>query len=285
VVFPVQEEVPLKETNIIALKPQAVALFISPPTESLSKSTLKAYEADRIAYVKFCDERGVSLGDASSLESYRDFLLGQSCRASTVKRKLSAIKAEIIGCLTATYGKERAELLKPVYKSVKGVKTSKDEKVVRFESILSESEIESLIQAADAKSASIIHFLSKTGCRISTAHPPCSVIGKGMKARTVFISKTDYRTITEAFKGKKYLFETIHHHPYDRVNITKKIGKLSEAILGKHIGAHTLRHSFATNKIQSTRKIQAVSEYLGHSSVSITLDLYVHESPTLSELL
>jgi integrase/recombinase XerD len=259
---------------------------------------MRAYETDCEAYVKFCEERGISLGDVSSLETYKDFVLGESFRASTINRKLSAIKAGIIGYLTVAYGKEKAELLKPVYRSVKGVKTSKNEKVVRSESILSEEEIESLIRAADPKTALIVRFLSKTGCRISEAlnvtladivekddSVEINVMGKGTKARRVFISKMDYLTIRETFKGSQVLFETIHHHPYDRVNVTKKIGKLSEAVLGKHISAHSLRHSFATNKIQLTRKIQAVSEYLGHSSVSITLDLYVHESLTLQELL
>ena len=48
--------------------------------------------------------------------------------------------------------------------------------------------------------------------------------------------------------------------------------------------APTLRHSFATEKIAKTGKIKGVSEYLGHSSSSITLDMYVHEELTDDEL-
>ncbi len=48
-------------------------------------------------------------------------------------------------------------------------------------------------------------------------------------------------------------------------------------MLNRDISAHKLRHSFATIKIAKTGKIKAVSEYLGHSSTSITLDMYVHE--------
>ena len=41
--------------------------------------------------------------------------------------------------------------------------------------------------------------------------------------------------------------------------------------------AHTLRHSFVTIMINRTGKIKAVSNYLGHGSASITLDMYVHQ--------
>lgn len=41
---------------------------------------------------------------------------------------------------------------------------------------------------------------------------------------------------------------------------------------------HSLRHAFATGCIASGADIKTVSELLGHSSVNITLDLYVHSS-------
>lgn len=41
---------------------------------------------------------------------------------------------------------------------------------------------------------------------------------------------------------------------------------------------HTLRHTFATNCIDSGMDIKSLSEILGHSNVQITLDRYVHPS-------
>lgn len=43
-------------------------------------------------------------------------------------------------------------------------------------------------------------------------------------------------------------------------------------------GFHTLRHTFATNCIQTGADIKSVSEVLGHSDVKITLNRYVHPS-------
>ena len=41
---------------------------------------------------------------------------------------------------------------------------------------------------------------------------------------------------------------------------------------------HSLRHSFATNFIRHTGDVRSLSELLGHSSVNITLQIYVHSS-------
>jgi len=41
---------------------------------------------------------------------------------------------------------------------------------------------------------------------------------------------------------------------------------------------HTLRHTFATNCIDSGMDVKSLSEILGHSNVQITLDRYVHPS-------
>ena len=42
---------------------------------------------------------------------------------------------------------------------------------------------------------------------------------------------------------------------------------------------HILRHTFATNCINSGMDIKSLSEILGHSDVKITLNCYVH--PTI----
>lgn len=48
----------------------------------------------------------------------------------------------------------------------------------------------------------------------------------------------------------------------------------------RSINYHALRHSFATRAVERGVDIKTLSEILGHSSVSITLQLYVHPSMT-----
>ncbi|OED36226.1 hypothetical protein AB834_03130 [PVC group bacterium (ex Bugula neritina AB1)] len=52
----------------------------------------------------------------------------------------------------------------------------------------------------------------------------------------------------------------------------------------KKVTPHTFRHSFATSKIAKTGKIKAVRQYLGHSSSSVTLDMYTHQELSTTEL-
>ena len=51
-----------------------------------------------------------------------------------------------------------------------------------------------------------------------------------------------------------------------------------------HAKFHTLRHTFATRCIESKMDIKTLSEILGHSSVEITLKLYVHPSYDLKKV-
>lgn len=47
------------------------------------------------------------------------------------------------------------------------------------------------------------------------------------------------------------------------------------------INYHALRHTFATRCIEATGDVKLLSEMLGHSSVAITMDIYVHPSDDL----
>ena len=44
---------------------------------------------------------------------------------------------------------------------------------------------------------------------------------------------------------------------------------------------HGLRHAFATMALQAGKNPKVVSEALGHSKISITLDLYSHVIPDM----
>ena len=44
----------------------------------------------------------------------------------------------------------------------------------------------------------------------------------------------------------------------------------------REVHFHVLRHTFATQCIESGIDVKALSEILGHSSVKITMDKYVH---------
>ena len=110
------------------------------------------------------------------------------------------------------------------------------------------------------------------------------VTGKGGKARKVRIACSLFDRLRKTFNGTTYLFETSKGNPYPRTYVTEMIERASKRSLGRMVGAHALRHSFATAMIAKTGKVQAVSEYLGHADPATTLRFYTHEALNDSEL-
>jgi len=47
------------------------------------------------------------------------------------------------------------------------------------------------------------------------------------------------------------------------------------------VNYHALRHTFATHCVELGFELKSLSEILGHASVNITLNKYVHSSITL----
>ena len=66
--------------------------------------------------------------------------------------------------------------------------------------------------------------------------------------------------------------------PYELRNLNRVLHRtLKEA--GLHtMGAHSLRHSFATRAVEAGMDIRTLSEILGHTQVSLTMQLYVHSN-------
>lgn len=69
-------------------------------------------------------------------------------------------------------------------------------------------------------------------------------------------------------------------HP-DR--ITRRFGRLVQKSGLPRVTLHGLRHSYATIALEAGIHPKVVSERLGHSTVSLTLDIYSHTIPALQE--
>jgi integrase len=66
------------------------------------------------------------------------------------------------------------------------------------------------------------------------------------------------------------------HEPSRIPSVVKRAGLRS-------IRFHDLRHTFATLLLSKNVNPKVVSEMLGHSSISITLDIYSHVLPDMQE--
>ena len=95
--------------------------------------------------------------------------------------------------------------------------------------------------------------------------------------REIPISNQTYELLLR-YKTNKSIYVLNQSEPLDPRTYQNKFKKyLSDAGIENH-NFHILRHTFATNCINSGADVKSVSEILGHSDVRITLNKYVHPS-------
>ena len=94
------------------------------------------------------------------------------------------------------------------------------------------------------------------------------------------------KRIIEVYESETWLFRNKKvNKPVSRQYVNEKLGFFSQEYLGRPLHPHQFRHTFATKKVKENRDVKSVSLYLGHSSTSITLDMYVHTSLSPKEAL
>jgi site-specific recombinase XerD len=72
------------------------------------------------------------------------------------------------------------------------------------------------------------------------------------------------------------VFTTEFGGPVDPRNLLRVVEAAAETAGVEDIGVHTLLHSVAVGWLESGVHINAVADLLGHSSISITGDIYGH---------
>ncbi|OED36590.1 hypothetical protein AB834_02845 [PVC group bacterium (ex Bugula neritina AB1)] len=243
-------------------------------------------------FVNFC----MGSLDISKLHDFKSYMIDTGLAPSTVSTHIYRLKGAIRNLIERsselTQGQKFA--IEQVLKKVKAPRPSS--KAIDTDKVLTSYEIELLCESLPPSVASICKFLAITGCRISESLSVkisdiqieadianVRILGKGDKYRIV---KLPSQFILDVKEGREsgFLFSTATGKQQDRRYIHRVIARYGKKLFFKSISPHSLRHSFATSKIKQTGKIKAVSQYLGHSSSSITLDMYTHESLSNQEL-
>lgn len=170
--------------------------------------------------------------------------------------------------------------------------------------VLSEEEIDTMIQAIDKTSSSgerdtaMLETLYSSGLRVSelvglkltdvfTDEGYLKVLGKGNKERLVPIGKRALKHI-DMYKNFVRAHQNIQPKYRDTVFLNQRGSALSrqsvfllikklavQAGIKKNISPHTFRHSFATHLVEAGADLRAVQEMLGHESITTT-EIYTH---------
>lgn len=75
---------------------------------------------------------------------------------------------------------------------------------------------------------------------------------------------------------KDYVFLNKNGRPTTNIVYNNALRKICKRAEIEKFSVHTLRHTFATRCIEANMRPKTLQEILGHSNISVTMDLYVH---------
>ncbi|GAB1458099.1 tyrosine recombinase XerC [Spirochaetota bacterium] len=251
-----------------------------------SKETVKAYKADLKTWLSVC-RKNVHEATEKDIIFYINSLDKLGFKNSTINRKLASL-SKIFSVYIALGITNR----NPVQNLANTTRLYKPT-TIEVSINISKNDVEAVIINAKPKVALLVKFLANTGLRISeltgikkgdldafnTEYMRVRVVGKGNKTRFIFIPYALYQEVKNIFdNSSQYLFASNSGKRLSRINLYKQIHTaFSKYAHRDGVTCHTLRHFFATQKIVFDKMdYKAVSKYLGHASVSTTLNLYTH---------
>ena len=264
--------------------------------KGLSKNTLSSYGADLSDYIGFLKNKQIANLWAikpESIYSYIVHLSGRKLQASSIARKISAIKG------FHRYLVESEKTNTDPTLNLESPKIGRS-----LPSVLDyQSEVKKILEQPDVSTSlgkrdkALLEILYSCGLRISEAinlklsdvdlkARYVIVLGKGSKQRVVPMGKEaslwlkEYlargRTRLAKSHSQNYLFLNHHGRKISRMGVWKILQfYVKKAGITKKVHPHTFRHSFATHLLKGGADLRTVQELLGHADISTT-EIYTH---------
>lgn len=269
-----------------------------------SKKTLENYRHYLKRFEEFADAKlDVAKINADMIRDYRLFLHRMQVKGEGVNLNIKTQQYHLIAL--------RA-MLKHLHKN--DVKTISPEKIElpkvpgREVDVLLREELDAMFNVIDVtkrnglRDLALLHLLYSTGLRVSEISKlnradinlktrEFRVIGKGRKARIVFISEVAKGHVQQYLDGRddNWLPVFVSNSNRSKQNtLTGEERRLepqaiervvrtiaARAGIMKKVTPHTLRHTFATELLRNGADIRSVQEMLGHASITTT-QIYTH---------
>lgn len=269
-----------------------IELFKEAKQKDKSENTVSAYVTDLKQFSKYYS-KDLSELTTDEVETWKGLLLNKKYKAKTINRKLTSVRrfCDYFNNLPDNNKKVLAE-----------IKTFKIQKQEYLEDVLSSSDFERLVRAAeinnDKTAYTLINSLYYTGARISellqikvcdAGNDFITIRGKGSKLRDLFIAddlKRIWRDYIKDREGEDFspMFLNTRRHPMDRQtahNIIKKYAGIAKVKLSR-AHCHAFRHRRAIDMLEAGYSQSEVADFLGHSDINTTR---IYTRKTKSELL
>ncbi|HOV97765.1 MAG TPA: tyrosine-type recombinase/integrase [bacterium] len=279
--------------------------------KNLSQNTIKMYHfylTDFAQWSKnFLKKDTFTIGDINDdiVREYRINLNRRISSKSNLEFKRSTQKTFLVALrafLKYLVVEKSIEILPPE-KVILGKSEDRVPKVLNAQQIKKLFEVQNLDKKSGIRDKAIIETLYSTGLRVSELVAlnrdeinldtgEFTVVGKGRKARTVYLSPEAIKWLKRylsaradpfvplfiRYSGKKmqendFDGESLRISPRSVQRLIKKYVK--RAGISVDATPHTLRHTYATGLLSEGADLREVQELLGHSNVSTT-QIYTH---------
>ena len=263
------EPIPMLVKTYIAVK----------KTEGLSNLSLQNYARVLVHFFRAVQKRPEDV----TTTDIRMYLYEYSAQRKISDNTLDKYRAFI--CWFFGWAHAEEYIAKNPARSIKAIKYEQKER-----QSLTQLELEYLRMACKTeRERAVLEFMYSTGCRVSElinvtkgdvdwSNNSVHLFGKGRKHRTSFLNAKALVAL-KAYLGKRsdndphlFVSQRAPHGPVHKEAIELMFRKLSERSgLSKTITPHILRHTMATQAVNSGMPIEDVSKLLGHSSVNTTM--------------
>ncbi len=262
--------------------PIIIALHKHMQLRNYSYKTIGNYRSQLIRMIHYFSPKYLNDISQSEFETYLYYLV--------TKRKLSGASLNVVINAYKYYRENILGFPRTVY-----FETPKILKAQPLPQVLSQQEILLILENTKSlKYKAIFSLIYSTGIRLSEAsrlkishinkYEKTIFIknGKGKKDRYVILSENILdllRTYFKEYRPKVYLFEDEYDFEAISERSIQKVfaGVIKQCKINKHVGIHSLRHSFATHLLESGTDIRYIQELLGHSDIKTTMR-YTHVS-------
>lgn len=277
------------------------AYLSSLATIAKSQNTYKKYDMVLNDFGKWleqndCEETGIT---AVQILAYSKTVKERGSKNNTLRHYLIILRSFFTWCINHKFYTEQPVLEEDIPKQER----------IEYD-LLSEEQIEKVLNStppkySHAKTAkrnhALIALLIQSGLRVSELinlkvgdlefgeKGTIKTVGKGDKLRYTTFPELSQQLIKEylnkRFNGNSVdenaiLFANDKGQPYTRQNITKIVNTYIKWLTGKtNIGAHDLRHSFASELITNGAQLEQIQQVLGHSSYATTVIYASHLAP------
>jgi integrase/recombinase XerD len=275
--------------------------------DGLAKNTIDSYRRDLKLFSQWLAPRGTPLDQAASadLSAYFGALNSMPSRSKgTAATRRTGIRASTQARIHSSLKRFYQYLLRMGRMKIDPSQhLDAPKKPQRFPKTLSEADVEALMNAPDTETAlglrdkAMLEVLYAAGLRVSELvglrvtsvsedMGLVRVMGKGSKERLVPLGEEALSWLQRYMRSAR--MEILAGRASDYVFITHRGGPMTreafwhllkrqatQAIPGKALSPHTLRHAFATHLLNHGADLRVVQMLLGHSDISTT-QIYTH---------